>query len=76
MFYRPVEEEGVTMSEVYLRCCINAIPNYAIKVIERALMDGIPQASYSLAPPTGPTAWLNRCAVQMNHSNRSHLQTV
>lgn len=46
-------------SDRYLRLGVSAVPNYALNVIEEALLVASPKEHYCIAKPTGFTNYLS-----------------
>ncbi|KAG8288034.1 hypothetical protein J6590_025378 [Homalodisca vitripennis] len=47
----PPSDNGST--ERYLKCCVQAVSNHSLSVVEEALLSPTPKPAYSLAPPGG-----------------------
>lgn len=65
--FRSTEVELEAGDERYLRCNLKAVPDYALEVIEEALLDPTPKAVYTVCPPGGLSNYMSAITERFTH---------
>ncbi|KAL1138397.1 hypothetical protein AAG570_008461 [Ranatra chinensis] len=70
-------EPNVQPTDPYLRYKVNALPRYALRIIEQILLSDIPKLSYDLVPPVGLSIYFTAISEKFNSNKQpAPLNTV